>query len=82
MSGYLYARSRTPRREGEHAVSTKARAAVVDSATSGVAITDIELADLRSDEVLVRVVSTGVCHSVFAWADGALFDSFPVVLGL
>jgi S-(hydroxymethyl)glutathione dehydrogenase/alcohol dehydrogenase len=62
-------------------VSTKARAAVVDSATSGVAITDIELADLRPDEVLVRVVSTGVCHTDVAWADGALFDAFPVVHG-
>jgi len=62
-------------------MSTTTRAAVVDAGGSLPLIQQIELADLRFDEVLVRVVSTGVCHTDVAWADGVLFDAFPVVLG-
>jgi Zn-dependent alcohol dehydrogenase len=62
-------------------VSTTARAAVVDAGGTPPVIQPIEFADLRFDEVLVRVVSTGVCHTDVAWADGTLFDAFPVVLG-
>jgi S-(hydroxymethyl)glutathione dehydrogenase / alcohol dehydrogenase len=41
----------------------------------------VELSSLRHDEVRVRLVATGVCHTDVAWADGQFFDVFPVVLG-
>lgn len=60
---------------------TTTRAAVVDAGGVAPTIQKVELSDLRFDEVLVRVVATGVCHTDVAWADGVLFDQFPVVLG-
>lgn len=62
-------------------MSTSARAVVVDAGGAIPTVQDIDLAELRFDEVLVRVVSAGVCHTDVAWADGVLFDEFPVVLG-
>jgi S-(hydroxymethyl)glutathione dehydrogenase / alcohol dehydrogenase len=41
----------------------------------------VELPPLEHDEVRVRLVATGVCHTDVAWADGQLIDEFPVVLG-
>ena len=35
----------------------------------------------QHDEVRVRLEACGVCHTDVAWADGGLFDRFPVVLG-
>lgn len=57
------------------------RAAVVEAVGEAPHVEDIELADLRLDEVLVRVLATGVCHTDIAWSDGEIFDAFPVVLG-
>lgn len=57
------------------------RAAVVEKSGTAPVIQDIELAPLRFDEVLVRVVCTGICHTDVAWASGELFDAYPVVLG-
>lgn len=62
-------------------MSTPTRAAVVDVGGVAPVIQKIDLANLRVDEVLVRIVATGICHTDVAWADGVLFDSFPVVLG-
>ncbi|HVE75546.1 MAG TPA: alcohol dehydrogenase catalytic domain-containing protein [Actinomycetota bacterium] len=59
----------------------RVRAAVIDGAGSAPAVQEIELADLREDEVLVRISTTGICHTDVAWADGELFDEFPVVVG-
>lgn len=61
--------------------STSTRAAVVAEAGSEPTIREIELREPAPNEVLVRVVSTGVCHTDVAWADGQLFDRFPAVLG-
>ena len=60
---------------------TATRAAVVDGPRTSPVLQDVQLEDLRHDEVLVRVVATGVCHTDVAWADGEFGDSFPVVLG-
>ena len=38
-------------------------AAVSDSPDSPFALESVELAELRADEVLVRVQATGVCHT-------------------
>lgn len=57
------------------------RAALVAGPGQRPEVTEIELGNLRDDEVLVRIGATGVCHTDVAWADGELFDAFPVVLG-
>src|SRR5262245_2557966 len=57
------------------------RAAVVRGTGQGPEILPVELAELRPDEVRVRLVATGICHTDVAWADGEFFNSFPVVLG-
>lgn len=57
------------------------RAAVVRNGGSDPEIQPIELAPLAVDEVRVRVVSTGICHTDVAWAKGELWDNFPIVLG-
>lgn len=44
-------------------------------------ITTLELDDLRPDEVQVRLVATGVCHTDALVRDGILPGSLPVVLG-
>jgi len=62
-------------------MSATARAAVVTAGGSEPQLEKIAIGDLHHDEVLVRVVATGVCHTDVAWADGELWDRFPVVLG-
>jgi aryl-alcohol dehydrogenase len=42
---------------------------------------DIELDDLRSDEVLVRIIAAGICHTDIAARDGSLGVNLPAVLG-
>lgn len=59
----------------------RTRAAVVTASGVPPALIELELGDPRPDEVLVRVVATGVCHTDLAWAAGKLDDAFPVVLG-
>ena len=62
-------------------MTTRARAAVVAAGGADPLLEQIDVGELRHDEVLVRVVATGVCHTDVAWADGELWDRFPVVLG-
>jgi aryl-alcohol dehydrogenase len=49
----------------------------------GVAFTfeDVEIDEPRPDEVLVRIVACGVCHTDMAARDGLLGVRFPAVLG-
>ena len=61
--------------------SIATRAAVVDTPGGAPRIGDIELTEVAHDEVLVRIVTAGVCHTDVAWSDGDLYDVFPVVLG-
>ena len=44
-------------------------------------LADIELAEPRDDEVLVRVVACGICHTDLVCRDQALPVPLPVVLG-
>ena len=57
------------------------RAALSDGSGGPPELVDVQLADPRHDEVLVRVVGTSVCHTDVAWNDAELFDAFPVVTG-
>src|SRR6476619_7185974 len=58
------------------------RAAVLHEARTPLEIEEVELAEPRDDEVLVRVVAAGVCHSDVRLADGELGDGrWPLVMG-
>ena len=63
------------------AMGNTARAAVIRAVGGAPEICTVELPPLEHDEVRVRLVATGVCHTDVAWADGQLTDTFPVVLG-
>ena len=56
-------------------------AAVVESAGSGFTLGEVSLDELRDDEVRVRIVATGVCHTDLGVAAGALPFPLPGVLG-
>ncbi|MDK1471883.1 NAD(P)-dependent alcohol dehydrogenase [Streptomyces sp. 549] len=62
-------------------MTTTTAAAVVESAGAGFALTEVELAEPRPDEVLVRMVAAGVCHTDLGVAAGALPFPLPGVLG-
>lgn len=62
-------------------MTTKTKAAVLATARASFQVQDVELADLRANEVLVRMVATGLCHTDLGiWASGAPFP-LPGVLG-
>ncbi len=56
-------------------------AAVVESAGAGFTLGEVALGELRPDEVRVRIVATGVCHTDLGVAAGALPFPLPGVLG-
>jgi aryl-alcohol dehydrogenase len=62
-------------------MATTTTAAVVESSGAPFTMSDITLSDLRPDEVLVRLVATGVCHTDIGVAAGALPFPLPGVLG-
>lgn len=55
-------------------------AAVTHHQGAGFAIEEIELAEPRFDEVLVKIVATGVCHTDAVARDGGI-TPYPIVLG-
>lgn len=59
----------------------KTIAAVARATGSPVEILELELDDLRHDEVLVRMVASGVCHTDAAVRDGVIPTQLPIVLG-
>ena len=58
-----------------------ARAAVVRAASHGFEIEAVSLEDPRDDEVLVRLVATGVCHTDLIARDQIYPVPQPIVLG-
>ncbi|WP_103338253.1 NAD(P)-dependent alcohol dehydrogenase [Amycolatopsis sp. CA-126428] len=60
---------------------TRTTAAVVESAGAGFTLGEVALDELRPDEVRVRIVATGVCHTDLGVAAGALPFPLPGVLG-
>jgi aryl-alcohol dehydrogenase len=60
---------------------TTTTAAVVESAGAGFSLTEVELAQPRPDEALVRIVAAGMCHTDLGVAAGALPFPLPGVLG-
>ena len=58
------------------------RAAVLFEQRKPLGIEDVELADPRDGEVLVKMVASGVCHSCLHAADGSWANpNLPMVLG-
>ncbi len=57
------------------------KAAVLYAPNEPFAVQDVELAEPRPDEVLVRVAASGVCHSDLHIVEGAIPYPMPVVLG-
>ncbi|MDB5715003.1 MAG: alcohol dehydrogenase [Sphingomonadales bacterium] len=56
-------------------------AAVVRKVKEPFALETVHLSEPRSDEVLVRLVATGMCHTDIAGRDGELPIGFPAVFG-
>ncbi len=57
------------------------RAAILREIGEPLEVDDIELADLASNQVRVRIAASGVCHSDLSMATGALPAGTPCVLG-
>ncbi|MDJ1372624.1 NAD(P)-dependent alcohol dehydrogenase [Gulosibacter molinativorax] len=57
------------------------RAAIVDEVGGDFRIGEVTLEEPRSNEVIVRLVATGVCHTDLNVQGGNLDYSFPAVLG-
>lgn len=58
-----------------------ARAAIVRTTGGQFVIEDIQIESPREDEVLVRLVGSGICHTDIVFRDGGLPMPMPVVLG-
>ena len=57
------------------------KAAVAREHGGPLSIEDINIEEPRNNEILVKVVATGVCHTDLVVRDGMLPTPFPVVLG-
>ena len=62
-------------------IEAEARAAVFRDGSADARIEPIELGALRDDEVLVRVVAAGICHTDLTCRDGFMALPRPIVLG-
>ena len=59
----------------------KIRAAVAREAHGNFTVEDVELADPRANEVLVRLVATGICHTDLSVVEQIMPLPMPFVLG-
>lgn len=59
----------------------KIQAAVARQAHAELSVEDVELAEPRPDEVLVRLVATGICHTDLAIVEEIMPLPLPIVLG-
>ena len=59
----------------------KIRAAVTRAKAAPMSLESIDLEEPRDDEILVRLVATGVCHTDIAMRDQAFPVPQPIVLG-
>jgi aryl-alcohol dehydrogenase len=62
-------------------MTTQAHAAICHGPGHPFTIEQVELADLHPDEILVRVVACGICHTDLAVRDKQLPVPLPAVLG-
>jgi len=59
----------------------KTKAAVVYEHNAPVVVEDLNLADPKENEVLIRMGASGVCHSDWSVVTGTIYYDPPVVLG-
>ena len=57
------------------------QAAVVTEPGAAFNFRDVQLDDPRPDEIIVKMVSTGICHTDISVRDTLPADMFPRVLG-
>lgn len=62
-------------------MTTQAQAAICRGHQHPFTIEPVELADLAPDELLVRIIACGICHTDLAVRDAQLPVPLPVVLG-
>jgi aryl-alcohol dehydrogenase len=62
-------------------MAIRARAAVVRQRGGPFVFEEVRIDDPRPDEVLVRIVACGICHTDIAGRDGSLGMWFPAVFG-
>ncbi|TNC25179.1 NAD(P)-dependent alcohol dehydrogenase [Amycolatopsis alkalitolerans] len=62
-------------------MSIRTTAAVVEAPGAGFTLSEVDLSEPRPDEVLVRLVAAGLCHTDLGVAAGALPFPLPGVLG-
>ncbi len=62
-------------------VTTTAPAAVLRGVDVPFTFEDVVLEDIRPDELLVRIVATGLCHTDLAVQHGHIPGQFPLLLG-
>lgn len=63
-------------------MATKARGAIARTPGEAVVIEDFMIDDLAPEDVLVRILASGVCHTDLAIKDGVFgTDGFPFLLG-
>ena len=59
----------------------KTRVAIVEEQGRRFSLTEVELDDPRDDEVLVRMVATGLCHTDITLRSFLPAEMFPNVFG-
>ena len=57
------------------------KSVVVEGINQPIRVDEVELDDPREDEVRVKMVASGVCHSDYSVIDGTITMEFPLVLG-
>ena len=57
------------------------KSVVIEGTNQEVRIDEVELDDPREDEVRIKMVASGVCHSDYSIIDGTIKVEFPLVLG-
>ena len=74
-------RLQTPGKPERRPLKMKIRAAVTRAPKEPASLEELSLEEPRSNEVLVRVVAAGVCHTDIAMRDQAYPVPQPIVLG-
>ncbi|MFS0823100.1 NAD(P)-dependent alcohol dehydrogenase [Bacillus sp. 1P02SD] len=59
----------------------KIKAAVVNKVNEPYEIEELILSEMRDDEILIKIVASGICHSDDGRRTGVSIHSFPTVLG-
>ena len=59
----------------------RTKTAVVYEHNKPVIVDDLELDEPKANEVLIRMVATGVCHSDLSIVNGTIYYDPPIAIG-